>query len=551
MAGNIREYSAPGGIGLNPTETGVEAFAGAARRIGAFSNQTGDLLAQEGAQLSGSIRDAGQVADSIVTHQDISKGAANGAQFVAKKNDEWNEIAKTADPNDPTVQKKFLDENLAPALDDFKKGFSTEQSQQWAEHFVDQYRQHMFEKTSADMSTLAGIAVKKNVSTTVNSLSSAVASDPSSLEFALKSVDHSIGATVQSSPNLSAAQAAQVTEEVGLKAKESIVKSAISGMITKNPNVDLDAIQKKYGEYIDGAEMKMFQRAAQTQAKTNLYYEKQIGILQRQQDDLQVHEGATKTLNDHVGFDPTTGKPIVDPKFFQATLDIAKKNPNAPSAAATVRTMLDWGESQQNKELKVVDDPGVKSDLMTRMFSADNPTTTLDLMKARAAGKISDHTFQTYHGLVQEMEQKPLRGPVWHDTIEAVKSELVLSGVGLPGKDITGEGNYAKWAQTFIPKYLSMQRASTLPANALDVKDPSSLISQSMAPFKRTVGQRTQDYLSVLTGDSSAAARKIGDVPVPATLGGVASLQYNKATKQWRDQSTGTIYDSAGAPVAH
>jgi hypothetical protein len=510
---NIREESAPAGLGLNPSETGIESVAGEARRVGMFYNQTADLRGQEGGELNTTIRDVGQVVDADITHKQISAGAAEGAKFLAQKNDEWNEIAKNADPNDPSVQQKFLTENLEPALEQFKGGFSTEASQQWAEHFADQYRQHMFEKTSADMSALAGIAVRKNVATTVNSLSSAVASDPSSLDFALSSVDHSIGATVASSPNLSATQAAEVSAEVGLKAKESIVKSAVAGMITKNPNVDLDALQKKYGQYIDGAEMKMFQRAAQTQAKANALVDKQTQVAQRQLDELNVHKDATKTLTDNVSFDPTTGKPIVDPKFFSQALDIAKKNPNAPNAAATVQTMFNWGESQQGKGAKPEDDPVVKSDLMTRMFDADKPTTTLDLMKARADGKISDHTFQTYHGLVQELEQSPLKGPVWHDTIEAVKSELVLSNVGLPGKDITGEGNYAKWAQTFIPQYLAKSRAGTLPPNALDVKDPNSLISQTMSPFKRSVQQRAQDYRSTLSGGAAGPAERNDAMP--------------------------------------
>jgi hypothetical protein len=258
-------------------------------------------------------------------------------------------------------------------------------------------------------------------------------------------------------------------------------------------------------------------------------------------------------MTDNMSIDPQTGEVRLNPNFFHAALDIARNNPNAPSAAATARTMIDFGQSQQNKELKPVDDAATKTDLTDRMFSPDKPTTTLDLMKARADGKISDHSFQVMHGLVQELEQAPLKGPVWQDTIGAVKGQLILSGVGMPGKDITGETNYAKWAQTFIPQYLAQSRAGTLPPNALDVKDPKSLISQSMAPFQRTIQQRTQDYLSVLGGTGgtapSSTARAVSGVPVPAALGGVAALQYNPTSKQWRDQTSGVIYDSAGQPV--
>jgi hypothetical protein len=304
-----------------------------------------------------------------------------------------------------------------------------------------------------------------------------------------------------------------VKTELSLKGREAIVKSAVSSMVAKNPNVDLDAIQKKYGDYIDGAEMKTFQRAAIAQAKSNSLVDKQTQVAQRQLDELNVHKAATQTLTDNVTFDPQTGKPIVDPKFFSQALDIARKNPNAPNAAATVQTMFNWGESQQSKGAKPEDDPATKTDLTDRMFSADKPTTTLDLMKARAEGKLSDHSFQALHGLVTELEQAPLKGPIWTDTIGAVKGELILSGVGLPGKDIPGESNYAKWAQTFIPQYLAKSRSGTLPPNALDVKDPTSLISQSMAPFKRSVAQRAQDYLSTLNGTGAPAPR---NDPMPA-----------------------------------
>lgn len=541
-------------LGLHPTEVGVDAFAGAARRVSALYNQTADSKNQLGAEVGGAIRDGGQVAVDYEDHREISAGAANGAQFVANFNDQWNKTIKTADPNDPSVKAKFLQEQLEPALEKFKSGFNTEKSQDWAEHFADQYRQHMFEKTSADMSTLGGVAVHVNAEKTINGLASAAYSDPSSLDFALKSVDHSIGGMVDSSPNIDVSTAASVKGELGQHAKEAIVMAAGRGMVTKNPDTDLSAFEKKYGEYLKPGEIQTLQKAAQSQAKVNAYYDKQTDLAAKQEADLNVHKAATKTLNDNVSVDPQTGNPILKPQYFRDALEIARQNPDAPSAAATARTMIDFGESQQNKEAKPVDDPIVKSDLMTRMFSADHPTTTIDLMKARADGKITDHTFQAYHGLVQELEQTPLKGPVWHDTIEAVKSELVLSNVGLPGKDITGEGNYAKWAQTFIPQYLAKSRAGTLEPNALDMKDPNSFISKSMGQFKRSIEQRTQDYLSTLSGAPEGTpgvtpTRKVGDVPVPAALGGIASLQYNKAKGQWRDQTSGKIYDAKGAEV--
>lgn len=541
----IAQYDA-GNVGLQPSEIGVDATAQAARRIGTFYHQAGE-------NIGSAIATVGKQAEDYMAHREISHGAAAFAGLQADLTDKWNETAKNADPNDPTTARKFIEENAEPALQKYADSFSTAEGQRWAEQHIDALRQHLFTKTSADMSTLAGIAVKTNVEKTINTLSSTAASDPSSLDFAMKTADSTITGIAASSPNLDATAQASVKSELLQKAKENIVKSAVAGMIAKNPNVDLDAIQQKYGEYINGAEMKQFQKAAQVQAKTNALQDKQLAATQKQMADLQVHTGAAKVMTDNVSFDPTTGQPIVDPKYFSDALELARKNPNAPSAAATVRTMLSWGESQQNKGAKPIDDPATKADLMDRMFSPDKPTTTIDLMKARAEGKISDHTFESYHGLAQELEQSPLKGPVWQSTAAAAKDALIVNVPGIPGKDNVGTANYSAFMQTFIPQYLAKSRSGTLEPNALDVKDPNSMISKAMAPFKRSSAQRMQDYVAGAGGLGSpapaAAAPQVSGQTVPPALRGIAALQYNPGKNLWRDQTSGKIYDASGAEV--
>lgn len=494
------QYDA-GNVGLNPTEIGADATAAAARRIGSSYNQAGE-------RLGNAIATVGKQAEDYMAHREISQGAADFAAKQQQLTEQWNETAKNADPNDPTVGKKFIAESVEPELQKFSDSFSTEAGQRWAESHIDALREHMFTKTTADMSTLAGIAAKTNVEKTVNALSSTAASDPSSLDFTLKTAESSISGIASSSPNLDATAKASVQSELLQKAKEQIVKSAVAGMITKNPNVDLTAIQQKYGEYINGAEMKQFQKAAQVQAKTMALYEKQATVAQKQMADLQVHTGAAKVMTDNVTFDPTTGQPIVDPNYFKQVLELAKNNPNAPSAAETARTMLSWGESQQNKGSKPVDDPATKTDLMDRMFSPDKPTTTIDLMKVRAEGKISDHTFQAYHGLVQQLEQEPLKGEIWKTTAAAAKAQLVRTDIM---GDKVGADQYAAFMQNFLPQYQAKARAGTLPPNALDLTDPKSMISQAIQPYRVSM----QDRLRAQSESPATAAAPSPGAPAP------------------------------------
>lgn len=267
---NIHTQDAPD-LTLRPSELGVDSTAAAARRLGAYGNQIAAAKQQTGNEIATDIRDVGQVAENYFTSREISKGSADGAQLALDLTNKWNATAKNADPNDSSVAQKFNDEVLQPELDKFSSGFSTARSEEWAQHFTDQLRQHMFAKAQADMSTLAGIAVKNNAVQTVNSLGSMVASDPSSLDFALDAVDHKIGGMADSSPNLTPEAAANVKNTVTQEAKQNIVKAAVAGMIQKNPNIDLDAVQKKYGQYINGAEIKMFENYARQQVRADHY----------------------------------------------------------------------------------------------------------------------------------------------------------------------------------------------------------------------------------------------------------------------------------------
>jgi len=95
----IPEYTAKP-PGITAPETGVEAFAMAGRRIGAFYHQ-------EGGELAGALSGAAREAQDFLDHQEISHGAVAYAGLMGDLTDEWNKTVASADPNDPTVAGKF------------------------------------------------------------------------------------------------------------------------------------------------------------------------------------------------------------------------------------------------------------------------------------------------------------------------------------------------------------------------------------------------------------------------------------------------------------
>lgn len=519
----IRTYEAPQ-LGLNPTEIGVDATAAAARRVGAAYNQRAaatdelarnteglgsfeaGLLNDAGRRIGSTIRDAGQAYLDYQDHQEVSHGAATFAQLTDDLTQKWNDTAKNSDPNDPSVAAKFRETVLEPSLEKYRDGFSTENSQRWAEQHIDALRNHFFQKTSADMSTLAGVAVKNNVTQTGTSMSNTAFTDPSSVPFLLDQADHSIGGIVASSPNLKGADAAKVRAGVTDDVKRSIVQSGMSGAIAKakDPEAEAQKWIEKYPQYIDGDMAIKAAKAAKVQAKTNTLLDKQTEAYQRQQAENAAHVEANAVYSRNVKINPQTNRPEISPNYFSEALDLVRKYGDAaPNAAQISRTLLDWGEHQQNmKAAATTSDQEVRQDFIDRMFATDNPTTDIQLMRAQVEGKLSKDDFTSMHRLVTTLNESPLKGEVWKDTLAAVKDKLIMSVPGLTGKDGVGIQNYAKFVQEFVPQYLAKSRAGSLEPNALDVKDPNSMISKAMAPYIRSPQDRMRDYVAAAGGVS-------------------------------------------------
>lgn len=534
-----------GQLGLQPTEIGVESQAGAGRRLGAFYNQLAQ--AQEhfgqrvGQQLGSGIRELGEAYVTGETNREVSHGAATFAQLNANLTDQWNTIAKNADPNDASVAAKFRDEVLEPALEKFRGGFNTEAAQNWAEHHVEQLRSHMFEKTSADMATRAAQAARDNVHQTVNTLTNTVYNDPSALKFALDTVDSSVGGIVASSPNLKGAAAGALKSEISEKAREAIVKSAAIGYITKTGNMPDWVTDPAYSKFVNGVELEQFRKAAVAQQKANAYYDRQTLLLQKQEADLKVHNEATDLFAKSVTVDPSDpNKVMVAPDFMRRALDIARNNPNAPSAAATVKTYIDWAESQHRVRAEpVVSDQTVKADLLARIGAPDNPTTEMQVLDWSARDKLSARDTTLLREMVKSIGPEAMRDPLVHSALQGA-GERVGAGVMFDGHQ-----RYSNFLQAFWPEYMRQKNAGTLKPNWADFNDETSLIRQTIRAYEPTPDQRLSASFEKKYGEINAQTAP----PQPgATFRPPLNWQFNAAKKQYRDPA-GNLYDVEGKPV--
>jgi hypothetical protein len=313
--------------------------------------------------------------------------------------------------------------------------------------------------------------------------------DPSAVPAMLDAVDHSVDGVLGANPNVKGPDAARVKLEVGEKVRETIAKAGAYGVI--NNAGDPEAALKAYvarpeiAPYVNGAELEQFAKAASTQARTNLLLNKQIEVAQKQQDSLAVEQTHAKVMSDNVTVDQQTGRVDIKPQFFKDALDIAKKYPNAPNAASTVQTLLSWGEAQQKKEIATASDPDTASVLTARMFDANNPTSEIDIRKAQVEHKLSNADAQPMIELVRTLQADPIKDQAFKYAADQAKAQI--EGV-LPGTKLMAAGKYPAFMQDFVTEYLKEKRAGTLPANALNMNDPKSLISQKLEPYKLSLG---------------------------------------------------------------
>lgn len=339
----IVEYDAPA-LGLRPTETGINATAAAARRVGAEYNEAAASKMTLGHAVSSTIRDAGEVAVKYMEHQEVSHGAAQFAQMQADLTDKWNDTVKNADPNDTSVAAKFNEKVLQPQLEKFQSAFNTEGGQRWAETHVDSLRNHLFTKGAADMSTLAADAVTVNVRKMTNAWTNTARNDPTSTQHLVDTADSSIKSIVATSPNLKGTAAAKVQTEIAQEVKEKIVKAGALGAIEKagDPEAAAKTFADRWPDYINAQEIDQFSKAAR--------YYKRINDSETRATRTQADYEAKKDFNDKVNqlelatAPKNAGDPPQLPADYWQKLRDLGQHPGAALEPGRLKTMVTNGE---------------------------------------------------------------------------------------------------------------------------------------------------------------------------------------------------------------
>ena len=534
---------------INPSETGVDAAAQAARRLsqlgeqiyqsyhegaqalqqgGAAEQRGGEAIARAGEGFAHvgerigqsiaiggkTIDDVGQWADDVAFNREISHGSVAYAGKFADWTDQWNKIIAdpNVDPNDTQLAKKFIGGTVMPQLQQLQQGFVTERGRQWAMSHAANFVEHFYEKTNADMGKLAGQAVSTNIAGIQNAYVNTVFKDPSSVKFAMDQFEHSLRSIVASA-NLNAEDSARVSQELLFKGKQQIVQAAGLGAISKNPDAGLKMLNDpELTPYVNVAELKTFQGQAQLQTKQlqNANFEAQRQ--QRLASEDKVRADANTVFKNNVTFDQQTGRIIVNPKFHTDAVNIVMQNPNAPNAQEAARTLIDWGENQQKRSEQQTGNTAAYTQLTNDMFGGSKPLGDILIDAAKSHSQpngISDNQFKTIKENLDVLEKQPLNDPVFKNAMKG--AQQILEGP-MKMDAMLNPGKYPMFAQAFLPQYLQLKREGKLPPNALDLGDPNSLITKFVQTAKNAKPASLSDMISANGGVGAPVAPKAPDV---------------------------------------
>ena len=496
-----------------------------------------------GRSIGSSIEVAGTAAEKYLDHQQISQGTAAWTRLTEQATKSWDETVKNSNPNDPTVAGKFM-ESLEDQLTKFQNdGFYTEGGKKWAEAHVTALRQHMSDKTRADMASVAGHAAIVNQQQSINSLSATVHSDPSSLDFSLAALKSSTEGLIASSPNITGEAAARLRSEILQKGAESIVKSAAIGYIEKTSRVPPWATDPKYSPYINGAELKTFEQAAKSYQRLGQAESRAV----RAQRDYEaksdfngrVNELELSTMPKNAGEKPTL------PNDYWTKLRELGKHPGAALEPGRLKTMVENGE-RLTERLNKPEPLGPVShkttvELLNRMRATDDTRLQSNDPIYKAYG---DNLLNSADFNMLNKEFKEMRTPEG----EALSKDRAQF--------------FKQYAGAIVgPRYDPVLGSPKLYAAEMDARrteqflrskglDPHLAYDPSSEHFFGKPGNIGK-YQGSMQGDLSTRATEPAKVDTgpPASLRGIAALEYSAKRQQYRDATTGKIYDKTGTEV--
>lgn len=493
------EYESPlADKGLTISDKGVNAVEQSAQfGISAARSEAADLR-QSGQDLGGAVRSVGGVAaqayQQFVVQPEISRAAKDASSLQFDLTNKWNTALRTADPNDAGVAQRFREQVLEPALEDFTSKYdTTADGRKFAESQANNFRAHMLDKQTVDMSNQAANALTVNLDKTANNLTNMVRADPTSFDHALQTFKGSVDALVGSSTFLSGDAANKIRTTITQKAASELAKAAILGTAERSPK-DAQALldSGKFNDLVDGNEMSSMIKTFTRMQRTDLLFNQAQEDRAKKQLSLDTRNDYEASIFTNHGDGVSLQKIWTDPKLLpqdREHLTSVMKGFMKPEAQARV-------------------DQVTRADLYRRIISDDpseHMTSTQPISQAFADNKLTPNS---YNFLMKEFtDSRSSDGqrftPALSRFFSNMRESITKSNPLLGRADPTGNLQLDQY-QNFVNQQLSEARKrGESPWDYITPGNPKYLgRPEVLQSFQKSLTESINDSAKRITGNA-------------------------------------------------
>lgn len=538
--GNIAQFNSPvDTLDTSKASQAANELSSSARMEGSLYRQAGEDIKQGAATL-------GNAVEQHEYMTEVSQGAAAGAALFNNTTAAWNKVASQPGAgNDKNLQQNFLDNTLEPALQQYQNAFSTQQGQKWALDQVDHMRSHFYDKTSADMSSLAGEARLQDAKTALNQFGAAVYRDPTSADGAMTQFSSyveelrkdSLFTTPEGSAKL------DVFKNDGLNEISKVqIKSYADNINDPQGPAKAKALLESgaHDKYIPPDEQAGLQKYIQEQVRQRRAQQDVNFLQQERAQKMQQQEITTNLFNR--SYDKDTGV------FTFKKEDVAAIMANTNIPAETKLNIE--GAVKKIASDSAIDDPATIRNNAARLSSTStNPLTQDDLLSQMAQGKLDPSSYSFFNErLKQTPDAVAEKGALSNALTQVQKTILVAPAPGLPpsAEQRQNEVAFTNW---FMPAYTSalqspefagMPRAQASQILLSSTNPKGLLTPEKLTQFMTSPQQQLQNgmkNIGPLPSGITAPAVSIpgsGGPSANQTLADKAeATKYNKTTKQY------------------
>ena len=530
----IREYSAPTGAELRPSDLGENSLVRAARNIEANGNQGAEAVKQGGAEIGRGIARYGELADKHATFQEISHGAASFAQLRNATDAAANQAFKDPNQNtDPDLQNKIT-QQVSPMIDQWLQSFKSDGGQRWAMEQAAGYREHFANRLAADTSTMSGLAAEGHLNDWLKNSSVFVERDPTALAQERNLVGPTIDALISNLPGMSAADAAKFRTEHSAKMLQQLDTVGLNKLALTNPGAARAQFDAGAFPNADPIHAEQIIKMGDSVARQNAASDRAV----REFNEHEANERAVGSTVQTIGR-LTQAAQTGDPAALQQLKDLqtqvlidGPKNRMTGTSAWEAHNMIQSTLMGLGRKADTVSNPAALADINSKMLDPAGPQiTNSDLVKARLNGDISDADMHDRMGMLNALKTDPsVATPMKAFQEEVTKFEPLLKGAGNSQSAIPNLGDYR--SKEFLNDHLAQfQQGLQQGLNATDMLTPGS---------KNYIFKDLKDYMvtpdqeQTVFGKTFSLSDDVGAPTVPTAVRVMEAYRQQQQTKRQR-----------------